>query len=155
MIYIFDNCSWLARIPPKLWVLLITRQDSLLEVMKRGRGWPDRQVVSPGWLQCDSNAGAGEWEETLLDTAQHVWILKPEGRSFSFWKHISWLKVTGCILSDFLHGSLTVCRESCSSPSCPPLKKQSCLICEELSQNYKPDLVFQAVLNLQFSRIAK
>lgn len=90
----------------------------------------DCQVVPPGCFQRVSGTRTGEWEEELLDTAEHTWILKPKERDLVCGKHISWLEVTGRIVSAFLRSSLTVRKESCSSSPHPPHKKQSCLTCE-------------------------
>lgn len=39
------------------------------------------QVIPPGCFQHVSDTITGEWEEELLDTAEHTWILKPKSCS--------------------------------------------------------------------------
>lgn len=117
-----------------------------------GRDLLDCQVI-PGCFQHVSDTRAGEWEEELLDTAEHTWILKLIEWVLVCGTCISWLEVTGHVVS--LHSNLTVCKESCSSPPCLLCKKQSCLTCKKSSQNYKQDLGFQAVLSLQGHKIKK
>lgn len=78
--------------------------------MTCGRDWLDCQVIPPGCFQHASDTRTGEWEEELLDTAVHTWVLKPNERGLVCGKHISWPEVTGCIISAFLHNNLTVCK---------------------------------------------
>lgn len=113
-----------------LCVFLIRRHNSLVLDMTCWRALLYCQVVPPGCFQHVSDTRTGEWEDELLDTAEHTWILKPKEWGLVCGKCISWLEVTGRIVSAFFHSSLTVCRESCSSPPCLPCKKQSCLTCE-------------------------
>lgn len=64
-------------------------------------------------------------------TQQNIaWILKPTEWVLVCGTCISWLEVTGHVVS--LHSHLIVCKESCSFPPHPLCKKQSCLTCKKV-----------------------
>lgn len=101
--------------------------------MTCGRDLLDCQVI-PGCFQHVSDTRTGEWEEELLDTAEHASILKLTRGGFSLWD--VYLVAWGDWTWVSLHSNLTVCKEGCSPAPCLLCKKQSCLTCKRV----KPEL---------------